>query len=138
MLLVVDSRCSTRVVRLLVDAGADTTSAFRITNTAGGDFVSNITPLDLTHRCLCTKKVDWTDATEEQLHGLEGIRRLLLRVEAVHAVSWLWPDVAPMISRAAEGPKRSKITFTQMGAVVSGLRRRARRKRGVLLTALFR
>eukprot|EP00903_Cladosiphon_okamuranus_P011319 g10670.t2 len=29
-------------------------------------------------------------ATESQLRGLEATRRLLIRVEAVHAVPWLW------------------------------------------------
>lgn len=34
-------------------------------------------------------KGDGNPATEEEGHSLEGIRRLLLQVEAVHAVSWL-------------------------------------------------
>lgn len=36
------------------------------------------------------RRVGGKDATEEQLNKLEGIRRLLLRAEAVRAVSWLW------------------------------------------------
>ncbi len=77
---------SPRIVRLLVDAGADTKSANpRI----------NQTPLATASRMLREKKINGKDATEDQLHRLEGVRRLLLRVEAVHAVSFLWPVDAP-------------------------------------------
>lgn len=49
-----------------------------------------------------------TDATEEQLNGLQGIRRLLMRVEAVHAVSWLWYANPTSIARAAHGGMRKE------------------------------
>ncbi len=91
---------SPRIVRLLVDAGADTTSALRITN-ADGEVVFNDTPLSLASRLLREKdmhgKDDTEDAAEEQLHGLVGIHRLLLRVEAAHAVSFLWPVDNPAV-----------------------------------------
>ena len=130
-------RCSPRVVRLLVDAGADATSAARGTETPGGEVVSSDTPLDFANRILRTKKVDGKDATEEQLHGLEGIRRLLLRVDAVHAVSWLWPNDAPIIGRAAEGSRKDKIASTPLGKMLPALRRRASMS-GVQLGSLIR
>ena len=128
-------RCSPRVVRLLVDAGADTASVLRTTHTPGGHAVPHATPLDLTTHMLQAKKMaDGKEATEEQLHGLEGIRRLLLRAEVVHAISWLWPNDTPMISRAAEGTRTGKNTSTPLRMMLPALRRRARR-RVVLLGA---
>ena len=78
---------SPRIVRLLVDAGADTARrAVRLTDD-WGRVEFNGTPIALTTSTLRAKKVDGKDATEEQLYKLEGIRRLLSRVEAVYAVS---------------------------------------------------
>lgn len=76
---------------------------------------------------------------EEQLHGLEGLRRLLRRVEAVHAASWLWHSSGvPAIRRASESSRRANITSTSLRKMLPALRRRAKRRRGVLLQALFR
>lgn len=51
-------RCSPRIVRLLVDAGADTTSAVRFTSTTDGDKIDfSKTPMDLTTSSLREKKV---------------------------------------------------------------------------------
>ena len=71
-----------KVVRALIDAGADTSSAVHATNQWGKTLFKG-TPLAFTNRCLRLKKVRWLeeDATEEQLHRLEAVRRLLLRVE---------------------------------------------------------
>eukprot|EP00903_Cladosiphon_okamuranus_P019373 g17813.t1 len=55
----------------------------------GGRAVVNVTPLALVHKFLGVKIVGGKDPTESQLHGLEAIRRLLMRVEAVHAIAWL-------------------------------------------------
>ncbi len=123
-------RPSPRIVRLLVDAGADTTTALRVTNQ---------TPLASISRMLREKKIVGKDATEDQLHRLEGIRRLLLRVEAVHAVSFLWPVDAPSIigTAAEDGASRKVATSTPFRMMLPILRRRARRPR-VLLACLFR
>ncbi len=133
------SRFSPRVVRLLVEAGADTTSAFGVTNDLQWDFVqSDETPLDFTARILREKKFAGEDVTEEDLYGLEGIRRLLLRVEAVHAVSFLWPVDAPsVIGTTEEGTSRKVAPSPPLRMMLPILRRRARRPR-VLLAALFR
>lgn len=69
---------------------------------------SNITPLALTTSCLCRKSIRGKDATKEELHTLETIRRLLLRVEVVHTVSWLWPRRISAVADPAEGSTRAK------------------------------
>lgn len=88
------------VVRLLVDAGADTASTVRIKGVQDED-VAFDSSLAFTNRCLGEKKLlDGEDATEEQ-HTWQAIRRLLImRVEAVHAVSWLWASRAACVARA--------------------------------------
>lgn len=120
--------CSPRIVRLLVDAGADTESKFGIIGNAG-DVEYGGTILTLANRVLRTKKVDGKNATQEQLNGLEGIRRLLMRVEAVHAVSWLWHTERAVIARAFYVSSKSTMMPT--------LRRRASRP-GVFLGPVFR
>ena len=157
-------RCSPRIVRLLVDAGADTKSAVLPTKTAvlttggeevssstqlcipkqglreetDGEVVTHETPLETVNRCLRENNVDEEDATEEQLYGLEGIRRLLLRVEAIHAVSWLWPNDVPIIGRAPKSSRGGKTTSTSLRMMLPVLRRRTRRRHYALLRALFR
>ncbi len=127
---------SPRIVRLLVDAGADTRSAVPVTYDED-EVAFNETPLATASRMLREKEIDGEDATEEQLHGLEGIRRLLLRVEAVHAVSFLWPFDIPSALATAEGPGRKVAASTPLKMMLPILRRRARRPR-VLLAALWR
>lgn len=85
---------SPRVVRLLTDAGADTTST-----PAGYNFRTLLTCI---HERLGENKVGGEDATEEQLHRLEAVRRLLLQEKAVHAGSWLWHRDA-QVSEARAG-----------------------------------
>ena len=128
-------RCSPRAVRLLVDAGADTTLGVRVTGDHGA-VVSDETPLETTTRCLRSERVAGKDATEEQLHRLEGIRRLLLRVEVVHAVSWLWHNDVP-IGRTPGDSKWDKAPSIPPRVMLPSLRRRAGR-RGVVLGSLFR
>ncbi|CAM9581948.1 unnamed protein product [Ectocarpus fasciculatus] len=123
-----------RIVRLLVDAGADTTSAARVTDSQG-ELEFNGTLLAVTTSCLREKTLaQGKPATEEHLHRLEAIRRLLLRVEAVHAVSWLWPSDAPFIGHATRsGPKPSLPALRLMLPI---LKRRAKRRRVLLATFL--
>ena len=122
-------------MRLLVDGGAHT-AAVRLMN-SDGVMVFNGTPLDLAICMLREKKIDGNDATEEQLHRLERIRRLLLQVEAVHAVSLLWPVSTPSMIRTAEGTSRTVVASTPLKMMLPILRRRARRRR-MLLAALLR
>ena len=132
--------CSPRITRMLVDAGADTMTAVRLTTADGsGRVVFNGTPLAFAGWFLSVKRVRREDATESQLHSWEAIRRLLMRVEAVHAVCWLWTSDAPPVAHAAEeGSGRAVIaTSTPLVSMLPILRRRAGRPR-VLLAALFR
>lgn len=128
--------CSPRVVRMLIDAGADTTSRVAVTARTG-EFVSNFTPLDLADGLLEVKVMDGIRMTEVELYRLQAMHRSLLRVAAARAVSWLWPRNAPVISHAAEDKRRTKTTSTALTAMTSILRRRAN-GRGVRLETLFR
>lgn len=134
--------CAPRVVRMLVDAGTDTVSAVPITRTRGGYGPVTMDPtlLDFTSRRI-RQKTAGTDkctyATEEQLHKMEAIRRLLLRVEAVRAVSWLWFTDAPPVGRVEEVAREGSLTSAPLGRMMPALRRRSAR-RGMLLAPLFR
>lgn len=134
--------CSRGIAQLLVRAGADTTLAVRVTNIAGE--ARNDTPLDvidyLSNMLSNNKDKGEEKRTEEKLYTLKAKRRLLSRVEAVHAVSWLWHNGVARISHIADGEiatETATTTGTPLGATLPILRRRARR-RGVLLSALFR
>lgn len=127
-----------RIVRLLVDAGADTASTFRLTD-PGGTVLLNDTVLAGTTRLIREKRVGVNDATVEQLNKLEEIRRLLLRVEAVHAVSFLWPSSVvptPAVS-TTEGTNTTETTAARLTTSLPLLRRSAGARR-VFLKTLFR
>lgn len=129
---------SPRIVRMLVDAGANTTSVIRVTGEEGS-VIFLITPQELANRSLREKRVKHENGTrEKQLHKLEAIRRMLLQVEAAHAVSWLWPsgDV-PSISPAVESLSNTKAAPAPVVSMVPILKRRAGRH-GVLVAALSR
>lgn len=121
-----------RIVRRLIDAGADTSLRLASILSNGS------TALDYTIRCLRNKKIGGKQATEEQLNGMEGTRRLLLQVEAVYAASWLWYSDIPFVGQAAEVfIPETGVVSTPLRTMLPLLRRRARR-RAVLLGALFR
>ena len=126
---------SARIVRMLVDAGADAASSVRFTNATGRSEAtaeSDNTPLAFT-ACLLRIIKGLGGGTEKHLHSLEAVRRLLLRVDAVHASSWLWPTNVPCIAHATvKGPPRTKATPTTLRATLPILRRRTRRRAGVL------
>lgn len=74
---------------------------------------------------------------EEQLNKLEGIRPLLLKADALRAVSWLrLNDVPPIINNVPE-KRNVKNTSASLRMALPALRRRARR-RGVVLARLSR
>ncbi|CAM9828963.1 unnamed protein product [Scytosiphon promiscuus] len=132
---------SPRVVRRLIDAGADTTSAVPIKHKYGmAGF--GITPMDRLSFLAHEKKVGTgDDPNEDQVLKLQGIRRLLLRVDAIHAVSWLWPRDAPAkrAVRATGTARGTKSTSTRepVELMLRVLRRRAAKRR-FLQAALFR
>ena len=123
-----------RIVRMLIDAGADATS---VVSTRAQE--PRGTPLDFVTRFIREKKVDGQEATEEQLHKLEAIRRLLLTVEAVHATSWLWQaDVSSLAHGTKRKTKRkTRASSTQLRMMLPVLRRRAT-KRGLTPETAFR
>lgn len=125
---------SHRVVRLLMDSGADTTLSVRVMNNKGW-VIFNDTPLAFVNNTLRMERVKPNHTGEKVVHKVEAIRRLLLQVDAVHAISWLWPSNAPPIAHAAEG-KRTKAAspLTVMLPTLG----RGTKNRGVLLVALFR
>lgn len=73
-------------MRLLVDAGPDTTWAVHLTDPPGGLVVLTTTsPLEFTTFELDQTTLLGKPATQEQLQWLEATRRLLFQVEAVQA-----------------------------------------------------
>lgn len=132
--------CASRIVRMLIEAGADTSAAVPITSAPGGPPWFNDTPLAYALDCLREGQIGGEDVTEEQLQSLQGIRRLLMRVEAVHAVSWLWRNDAPGMRGAPETARKAQpaaTAGTQLGMMLPLMRRRARR-RGMSPAAMFR
>ena len=118
-----------------MDAGADTTTAMRQTTEEGGGRA--VSPLALADYLLSAKKIGERNLTEEELNSLEAIRRLLMRVEAVHAASWLWPSDVPSIVGTGEGVPTASRTSTPLTLMLPILRRRTRR-RGMVLAAMLR
>lgn len=69
---------------------------------------------------------------------MEAIRRLLLRLDAVHAPSWLWKTgAAPITDAAVHDTSRRETLSNPVTLMLPILRRRARRP-SVLLAALSR
>ncbi|CAM9406351.1 unnamed protein product [Ectocarpus fasciculatus] len=131
---------SARIVRMLVDAGADTISRVYLRNTHGG-VVFDGTPLEMLASFVREKAAEGGETAKKQLHELEAIRLVLLRGEAARALSWLWPSNSTLsTSHAAGAMIRVRVTTTP-GTPLAGLsgilRRRAVRQR-VLFTAFHR
>lgn len=116
--------CSPRIVRLLIDSGADTALLGASTESGPGRVL----------------KANPSALMTLQLRTLEAIRRLLLQVEAIYAVSWVWPEGGPGIVEELQGtrthvaPKRGE---RQLG-MIPLIRRRRTRRRDVLMKALSR
>lgn len=121
------------IVQLLIDAGADLASPRNVSNLLGW----GRSPLEMTTYILHNKIVQRARATEEQLQTMEAIRRLLLRVEAVHAVSWLWPSTVLRTTQATEGTTGVKTPSTQLTTMLPISRRRTG-TRGILTATLLR
>lgn len=126
--------CSSRLGRLLVDAGADVMSTIRLTDDSG-EVIFNDTPLAFVSYSRLQLVVD-NDAPDERMQRLEATRRLLLQVDAIHAISCLWPGGIPARAHAA---KRSRwpSTSPSLTVMLPIIRRRAS-KPGALLVALYR
>lgn len=121
-----------RIARLLLDAGADETAKILAVDKQGLVMYRG-TPLALAIRKLRMNESQGKPATEEQIHRLEAIRRMLLQVEAVPALSWLWPGSVPCVicapAKAADGEatnSETQVAIPVMTVIVgTGARRRA-------------
>lgn len=84
-----------RILRALLDAGAD--SAISVPMNLPSGLVSSLAPLGLATELLSLIRAGVFYPTEEHLRVLLSSQRVLLREEAIHAVSWVWPaDNAPL------------------------------------------
>lgn len=97
-LLIAAAGESPRITRMLLDAGAKSSSP-------GVGKFENMTPLTVTQKMLEFESTAETHATKEKRHRRERLRRLLLRVDAISAVSWLWPSGAHCTTGATEAVK---------------------------------
>ncbi|CAN0031393.1 unnamed protein product, partial [Ectocarpus sp. 12 AP-2014] len=132
---------SPRVLRLFLDAGADTASTVRIANEEGVQIFSG-TPLAYTTWLLRVQQAQAIDSTKGQPCSLEAVRRMLLQLEAIRAVSWCWQsDASSSIERAVlDGTPRAESKLTTdppLGLTLPGTRRRAPARR-VLVMAISR
>lgn len=137
---------SPRIVRLFLNAGADATSAVRLTPPPGrmtcypaDQIIMFDNTLEFTTNVL-RYKICPVQGTPAQLHRVEVIRRLLLQVEPVHAVSWLWAGDDLSTTHGAEveiSSEATPTTETPLGMMLPILRRRAQRH-GAVLAAFTR
>eukprot|EP00752_Nemacystus_decipiens_P016324 g14599.t1 len=109
-----------------------------LSNAAGRAFFDG-TPLDYANFIIREENGEGKDTAESQLRSVEAVQRLLpMRMEAVRAVSWLWPSDAPSVNHAAaEEASRNATTSTPLTSLLPILRRRTRSPR-ILLAAMFR
>ena len=125
---------SCRVMRLLLEAGADTTMNIMV-NYQDGTFAM-LTDLVQYADYLIGRGRVGNSKEEENLAGLKGLRRLLMQKEAVTATSWLWPT-----GGAGEGIASASVNSTSTPTSLAGtmpvLRRRAAR-RGFAVSAMLR
>ena len=88
LMLAVGKYFSPKIVRWLIDAGADTTK--KIENYTLPDYVKKL----------------MAGQAEENLQKLGAIRQLLLREDAVHSKSWLWPSESTERGTSGSGTPR--------------------------------
>ncbi|CAM9293998.1 unnamed protein product [Ectocarpus sp. 8 AP-2014] len=136
-LFVAVAAAAPKVVRLLLDAGANE----RLTRPVSYSFrgpLENETLLELANRNLGCEMHKGQRATEEEMNRLEEARRLLLRVEAVRAVSWLWGTTSPAYAAplGTGGNRDARGGASGLGVYIA--RRETRAHRGALLATMFR
>ncbi|CAM9882671.1 unnamed protein product, partial [Ectocarpus sp. 13 AM-2016] len=138
LFLAVGCSHSPRMIRLLVDAGADPTLPVLMANPRGGDGVFHNTPLALAKYLWLEKKIaDGTEVTDEQKRMLEGTRPFFTCVEAVHAVSWLWANDAPSSARPVKGTSTTRTACGNWSLMGSFMKRGGGARRSKL-AAIFR
>lgn len=120
---------SHRVLRMLIDAGANT--EFPIDIVGDNDRVlSETSPLGMTTRVIQHKKFNGIGFTDQSIPWVERMHRLLLQVGAIRAVSWGW-TIKDASTSAKVSPARP--------ALLAPVRRyRAAKKTRVVMRALRR
>ncbi|CAN0064000.1 unnamed protein product [Scytosiphon promiscuus] len=86
---------------------------------------------------LCDRRIGGEDATAGQVFTLRRMGRFLWRVEAVHAISLLWPSNSLSTAQGVEGTKRTHTARQQLTPMLALMGRRAGVCR-VHWTAVFR
>ncbi|CAM9294074.1 unnamed protein product [Ectocarpus sp. 8 AP-2014] len=137
-LFVAVSAAAPRIVRLLLDAGANEKLTRPVSYSFHGK-MENETLLELADNNLRYEVHDGRRATTEETSRLEEARRLLMRVEAVRAVSWLWGTTSPAyaIPLGTDGNKDARGGASRLGVRIARRETRAHSS-GALLATLFR
>eukprot|EP00903_Cladosiphon_okamuranus_P011430 g10771.t1 len=89
------------------------------------------TPLGLANRALRGKRFAGKPVNDETPNRLEAVRRMLERVEAIHAVSWLWPGNGPRVDSSAQricDVLAATTNGTSLTIMLPMMRRRAARR----------
>lgn len=124
---------ASRTIQRLVEAGADVASPVAVPLEGGA--LTLYTPLGLANLLLrkhSSEEGGQDAASEKKVHTLEATRRLLLRVEAVRATSWLWAS-----GFRVTGVRTRDAQSTALTSMLPIIWRRAAR-RGMLLAPLLR
>lgn len=117
---------SCRIVRRLVDAGIE----FDPVRLIGGVYSS-------AEETACAYIRRAVNVSEDQMRGVEGVRRLILQVDAARSISWAWPCV----ERAGRVRVRVRATEKKQTSLASRqliLRRRTSGSSTQILRGLFR
>lgn len=123
---------SPRIARLLVEAGADTTSPILCKWEGRRAFMGY--PVQSLRTAIRADSEE-EDVDDEHLFRLERILRLFMQAPAVHATSWLWPNstggrVGVVITRVKSKKVKKPSAIVRMLPL---LRRRGAKRRDLLL-----
>lgn len=118
---------SCRIVRRLIDAGIE----FDPVRLVGGVYIS-------AEETACAYIRQAGNVSEDQLRGVEVVRRLILQVEAARTVSWGWPCVQSLLVPNVRVRATEKNTISWPASRQFILRRRASRSSTQVLRGLSR
>lgn len=122
-----------RVVRLLLDAGVETSLNLEVQKEDGQ--ILQVNKFSQLAKLALRGEVFGGVAMEERLWGLRGLYQLLMQEQAVTAISWAWPAGEGGVG--ISGPKKKTKLRSALATMMPLLRRRAAR-RGMVLRALSR
>lgn len=119
---------SLKIMRRLIDAGADTTFTFSRVD-GNRNFMYETTPLETVGRIIREQGLHGVNFNDQQVRWVEGMRKLLMQVPAIRSVSWGW------VSTGAAGVST---TSTHPALLMPVRRERAENKSRVVTRALLR